>query len=55
MKRFSGGFSISISLLATDLECLIKNLIFNWGDIMMHVGGYHEYIEAYHEYIEGIS
>ena len=29
MTRFSGGFLISISLLATDLECLIKNLIFN--------------------------
>ena len=29
MKRFSGGFLISISLPATDLECLIKSLIFN--------------------------
>ena len=29
MKRFSGGFLISISLPATDLECLIKNFIFN--------------------------
>ena len=29
MKRFSGGFLISISLPATDLECLIRNLIFN--------------------------
>ena len=28
MKRFSGAFLISISLPATDLECLIKNLIF---------------------------
>ena len=28
MKRFSGGFLISISLRATDLECLIRNLIF---------------------------
>ena len=25
MKRFLGGFSISTSLPATDLECLIKN------------------------------
>ena len=23
------------------------------GDIMMNVGGYHEYIEGYHEYIGG--
>ena len=29
MERFSGGFLISISLPATDLECLIRNLIFN--------------------------
>ena len=28
MKRFSGGFSISVSLPATDLECLIKILVF---------------------------
>ena len=27
MKRFSGAFLISISLPATDLECLIRNLI----------------------------
>ena len=29
MKRFSGGFLISVSLSATDLVCLIKILIFN--------------------------
>ena len=29
MKRFPGAFLISISLPATDLECLIKNLIFS--------------------------
>ena len=29
MKRFFGGFLISISLPVTDLECLIENLIFN--------------------------
>ena len=29
MERFSGGFLISISLSAADLECLIRNLIFN--------------------------
>ena len=29
MKRFSGVVLISISLPATDLECLIKTLIFN--------------------------
>ena len=29
MKRFSGGILISVSSLATDLECLIRNLIFN--------------------------
>ena len=29
MKRFSGGFLMSISLQATDLECLIKILIFD--------------------------
>ena len=29
MKRFSGGFMISINLPATDLKCLIRNLIFN--------------------------
>ena len=29
MERFSEGFLISISLPATDLKCLIKNLIFN--------------------------
>ena len=29
MKRFSGGFFISISLPSTDFECLIRNLIFN--------------------------
>ena len=29
VKRFSGGFLISVSLSATDLLCLIKNLIFN--------------------------
>ena len=29
MERFSGGFLISVSFPATDLECLIKNLIFN--------------------------
>ena len=29
MERFSGGSLISISLPATDLECLMKNLIFN--------------------------
>ena len=29
MKKFSGSFLISVSLLATDLECLIRNLIFN--------------------------
>ena len=28
-KRFSGAFLISISLPTTDLECLIKTLIFN--------------------------
>ena len=28
MKRLSGGFLISVSLLSTDLECLIRNLIF---------------------------
>ena len=28
-KRISGDFLISISLAATDLECLIRNLIFN--------------------------
>ena len=27
-ERFSGGFLISISLPATDLECLIRNVIF---------------------------
>ena len=30
MKTFSGGFLISVSLLATDLECLIRNVILNW-------------------------
>ena len=29
MERFSGGFLISISLPATDLERLINNLIIN--------------------------
>ena len=29
MKRISGGFLISISLPAADLECSIKSLIFN--------------------------
>ena len=29
MKSFSGGFLILISLPATDLECLIRNVIFN--------------------------
>ena len=29
MKRFSGVVLIAISLPATDLKCLIKNLIFN--------------------------
>ena len=29
MKRFSGGFLISINLPATDLKYLIRNLIFN--------------------------
>ena len=29
MKRFSGCFMISINLPATDLKCLIRNLIFN--------------------------
>ena len=29
MKRFSGGFLISVSLSATDLVCLIKILIFD--------------------------
>ena len=29
MERFSGGFLISVSLTATDPECLIRNLIFN--------------------------
>ena len=29
MKRFSGGFLISVSWIAIDLECLIRNLIFN--------------------------
>ena len=29
MKKFSAGFLISVSLSATDLLCLIKNLIFN--------------------------
>ena len=28
MKRFSGSFLISISLPATDHECLLRNLIF---------------------------
>ena len=29
MKRFSGGFLVSISLSGTDLEDLMKILIFN--------------------------
>ena len=29
LKRFFDGFLTSISLPATDLECLIKNLIIN--------------------------
>ena len=29
MKRFSGGFLISVSLSTTDFICLIKHLIFN--------------------------
>ena len=29
MERFSGGSLISISLPATDVECLIRNLTFN--------------------------
>ena len=29
MERFSGGFFISVSFPTTDLECLIRNLIFN--------------------------
>ena len=29
MEKFSGGFLISISLPATELERLIRNLIFN--------------------------
>ena len=29
MKRFSNDFLISVSLPATDLECLIRNSIFN--------------------------
>ena len=29
MNRFSGGFMISINLPATDLNSLIRNLIFN--------------------------
>ena len=29
MEKFSGSFLISISLSATDLECLIRNLILN--------------------------
>ena len=29
MKRFSGGFLISINLPATDFKYLIRNLIFN--------------------------
>ena len=28
MKKFPGGFLVSISLSGTDLECLIKNVIF---------------------------
>ena len=29
MKRFLGGFLISINLPGTDLECLVRNLVFN--------------------------